>query len=760
MACPSNVPSGITTCYYISYSTGNDANAGTSEASPWKTAPGMVGYAGGHTPAVHDGYIFKGGDVWPSSTLPWNWPGTSGTFPSIYWGTDPTWNNGTVTAITPTSPGLGCTAITVTLSGGGGSNAAGTAQFLTSGPWAGNLQFITVTNAGSGYTSNPSVSFAGSTCTELPTAVADITRFVVDGSATVWTAANLASGAWMVNINNNGMEISGMELRGMNLSNTVTSNSTTYSMIRFSSNNGLWNNVYMHNACVAGFPQTGTTLPTNNVQIMGVNGGSASVATIQNSFFDNWECQQGGTLNPALYTGGTCGWLVDNNPNSVPGAALAGCNQSILVSGATTVKNTVIHDGRGLLYDSGTSQVQQYSNLNMWNGLFDAGTQHGDGLYMHGGGYFFNNYIKNINGGSNYGFEDCTNSSAFPSNCDQPNTVYMFNNVFWDNPDSGATQNFWNAAGEFGCATGVSGCTGNTTWASNPNFFFYNNTCYGSNAGTSGCIGAGQWFHAPSTIWASVQFTLQNNHAITTQANGHWYADTASAGGSITCPNPGGSLGCGTWNGNLYPNSSSTQSAIDAVNVVMTPSTATSQGYTFANGFTPTASSNSTVTFAGTNLTSLCSGVLVALCSDINGVARPATGNWDAGAYQFIGSSPLVSLSPTSLTFGNVINGTTSASQTITLTNTGGTGLVMTSVTLTGTNAAQFNIVSNTCTGTIAALGTCTTVISFSPNAVTTFTANVTYTTNASSSPDNVAVSGVGVSAPTASGISPTGFVW
>jgi hypothetical protein len=36
----------------------------------------------------------------------------------------------------------------------------------------------------------------------------------------------------------------------------------------------------------------------------------------------------------------------------------------------------------------------------------------------------------------------------------------------------------------------------------------------------------------------------------------------------------------------------------------------------------------------GGNLTSLCSGNLASLCSDMAGIARPASGAWDAGAYQ------------------------------------------------------------------------------------------------------------------------------
>ena len=44
--------------------------------------------------------------------------------------------------------------------------------------------------------------------------------------------------------------------------------------------------------------------------------------------------------------------------------------------------------------------------------------------------------------------------------------------------------------------------------------------------------------------------------------------------------------------------------------------------------------SGSPVIGAGKNLTSLCTGALVPLCSDIDGTPRPATGAWDAGAYQ------------------------------------------------------------------------------------------------------------------------------
>jgi hypothetical protein len=43
---------------------------------------------------------------------------------------------------------------------------------------------------------------------------------------------------------------------------------------------------------------------------------------------------------------------------------------------------------------------------------------------------------------------------------------------------------------------------------------------------------------------------------------------------------------------------------------------------------------------AGANLTSLCSGTVTALCQDAAGIARPASGAWDSGAYQFSGTTP------------------------------------------------------------------------------------------------------------------------
>jgi hypothetical protein len=52
---------------------------------------------------------------------------------------------------------------------------------------------------------------------------------------------------------------------------------------------------------------------------------------------------------------------------------------------------------------------------------------------------------------------------------------------------------------------------------------------------------------------------------------------------------------------------------------------------------------------AGTNLTSLCSGVLAPLCQDKKGHARPTTGPWDLGAVNFAASVALPPVSSRTL---------------------------------------------------------------------------------------------------------------
>jgi hypothetical protein len=122
-----------------------------------------------------------------------------------------------------------------------------------------------------------------------------------------------------------------------------------------------------------------------------------------------------------------------------------------------------------------------------------------------------------------------------------------------------------------------------------------------------------------------------------------------------------------------------------------------------------------------------------------------ASGSPQAVALSGTGASPVVSLSPTSLSFGNQPVGVASASQTITLSNTGNAALSVGSIGLTGTNPSDF-AQSNNCGTSVAAGANCAISVTFTPVANGSFTASVTLTDNASGSPQAVALSGTGTS--------------
>lgn len=185
---------------------------------------------------------------------------------------------------------------------------------------------------------------------------------------------------------------------------------------------------------------------------------------------------------------------------------------------------------------------------------------------------------------------------------------HVYNNVYYyTSADSAEPQNDLCASGS---SSGV--------------IYIYNNTFYcGDSGGDEGCINIGS---GGGTMY------IGNNHYIT------------STGGAEICVNesPFNNSACGTvTNWNYY---SSTELA-------MTYSTATADGYmaTQTYAFSSTSGSSPTVGLGG-NETSICN-LTVVLCTDTEygsgqgsgntsvagrtPNARPASGAWNAGAYQF-----------------------------------------------------------------------------------------------------------------------------
>jgi Kelch motif/HYDIN/CFA65/VesB-like, Ig-like domain len=129
---------------------------------------------------------------------------------------------------------------------------------------------------------------------------------------------------------------------------------------------------------------------------------------------------------------------------------------------------------------------------------------------------------------------------------------------------------------------------------------------------------------------------------------------------------------------------------------------------------------------------------------------------WVGGATSGTGggsTSPAVGLSPTSLSFSSQAEGTTSAPQQVTLTNTGTGALTISSIGTTGANAIDFAEAS-TCPispATLAAGTNCAVTVTFKPSITGTETAALSISDNATGSPQSVTLAGTGATSSSSS---------
>jgi uncharacterized repeat protein (TIGR01451 family) len=124
--------------------------------------------------------------------------------------------------------------------------------------------------------------------------------------------------------------------------------------------------------------------------------------------------------------------------------------------------------------------------------------------------------------------------------------------------------------------------------------------------------------------------------------------------------------------------------------------------------------------------------------------------------------TPAVSLSPSSLAFGNQLVNTTSSTRSSTLTNSGNAPLTISSIGMTGANGSDF-VQSNDCPiapATLAAGATCTLNVSFTPAAIGARNAAVQVTDDASGTPHSLALSGTGQAPGPAVTLSPTSLAF
>jgi hypothetical protein len=106
------------------------------------------------------------------------------------------------------------------------------------------------------------------------------------------------------------------------------------------------------------------------------------------------------------------------------------------------------------------------------------------------------------------------------------------------------------------------------------------------------------------------------------------------------------------------------------------------------------------------------------------------------------GSGPIVSLIPASLSFGNVVLGTTSKGKSVTLTNTGTATLNISNIATSG----DFSLTTSSkpCGSTLAVGSHCKIEVTFTPSQLGARTGSLTITDNAAGSPQTVPLSGNG----------------
>jgi hypothetical protein len=274
------------------------------------------------------------------------------------------------------------------------------------------------------------------------------------------------------------------------------------------------------------------------------------------------------------------------------------------------------------------------------------------------GGTFCNNNLYGINDGFDGGLThpNIIEAVSWPGS---GYTYYVCNNYIHNNTvgelqfgNPGDTTYIWNNVDVIN--------TNGRTWAfpqhggsTAANLYFWNNTSYtGSTAGILTCNSCST---GGALRWNTVD--IENNHIITTSTSG---------GGPIP-----GMINCSDCSGsNSFPASTRTVSPTD--NIVMTPTTATSEGYTNSEAYiySPPASctpSTCSTLGVGANLASLwpsgfptsdttyacveqtINTVVQSVCNQRVAVGRATSGPWDVGAYDPASSSGAPA-APTGLT--------------------------------------------------------------------------------------------------------------
>jgi hypothetical protein len=188
---------------------------------------------------------------------------------------------------------------------------------------------------------------------------------------------------------------------------------------------------------------------------------------------------------------------------------------------------------------------------------------------------------------------------------------------------------------------------------------------------------------------------------------------------------------------------------------VATGSSSTSQAVTVTNSGTSAAPVGSIAITGDFSQTNTCGASIAAGSScTVNVTFRPTAAGSRGGNLTItaagvtstvplsgtgVAPGPVLSPNPSSVSFPGTVVGTSSAAQTVTVTNSG-----TTSATISGVSASGDFSQTNNC-GTLAVGASCAVTTTFRPTASGTRTGTVTITSNANNNPTTIALTGNGI---------------
>ncbi len=109
-----------------------------------------------------------------------------------------------------------------------------------------------------------------------------------------------------------------------------------------------------------------------------------------------------------------------------------------------------------------------------------------------------------------------------------------------------------------------------------------------------------------------------------------------------------------------------------------------------------------------------------------------------------LGTSGVVSASPSSISFGGAQLGVSSAPVSVSLSNGNTSAISISGIAITGANPSDFILSGTTCASSLSVAGSCTATIYFKPSAAGARAAILSFTDSAASSPQGVALWGFG----------------